>query len=228
MVKKIKKNVLICVAHPDDETIGCGGTIARHVFEGDKVYCVAMTNGVSSRDNHENKDIKFREKSKKNAEKILGFKWLQLNKDFPDNQMDTVKLLTIVKEIEQIKKKIKPSIVYTHFPDDLNIDHRITAEATLTAFRPHTKNLEKILAFEIPSSTDYRYYKKKIFNPNYFVDIKKFWKIKKKALVAYKQELKKYPNSRSLKSIEILSKFRGSQNSLECAEGFVILKQIIR
>ena len=102
-----------------------------------------------------------------------------MDEDFPDNQMDTVKLLTIVKEIEMIKK-IKPSIVYTHFPDDLNIDHRITAEATLTAFRPHTKNLEKILAFEIPSSTDYRYYKKKIFNPNYFVDIKKFWKIKKK------------------------------------------------
>ena len=126
-----------------------------------------MTDGVSSRDNHENKDIKFREKSKRNAEKILGFKWLQLNEDFPDNQMDTVKLLTIVKEIEMIKK-IKPSIVYTHFPDDLNIDHRITA-GNFNCFRPHTKNLEKILAFEIPSSTDYRYYKK-IFNPNYFVE----------------------------------------------------------
>jgi|SaaInlV_125m_DNA_1040241.scaffolds.fasta_scaffold18172_3 LmbE family N-acetylglucosaminyl deacetylase len=228
MVKKKGKKVLICVAHPDDETIGCGGTIAKHVSLGDKVYCVAMTDGVSSRDSYKTKDIKIRESSKNKAEKILGFKWIELKKKFPDNQMDDVKFLKIVKLIEKLKNKIKPSVVYTHFPEDLNIDHRITAEATLTAFRPFVKNLDMILAFEIPSATDYRYYKKKIFNPNYINDISKFWNLKKKALIAYKQELKKYPNSRSLKGIEILSKYRGSQNSLKFAESFVILKKINR
>lgn len=228
MTKKIKKKILVCVAHPDDETLGCGGTIAKHINEGDEVYCLSMTDGVSSRNNYNATDLRLREKSKWAASKILGFKWVDHKKKFPDNQMDKVNLLKIIKFIESAKNKINPSIVYTHFPEDLNIDHRITAEATLTAFRPNVKNLEKILAFEIPSSTDYRYYKKKIFNPNYFVDIKKYWKLKKKALNSYKQELKIYPDSRSIKGIEILSKFRGIQNNLEYAEGFVVLKQIER
>lgn len=221
------KKVLICVAHPDDETIGCGGSIAKHVKRGDKVFCISMTDGVSSRDNFNRSQVKKREASKKKSEKILGFKWLK-NKLFPDNQLDTVKFLDIVKTIEKAKIKIKPSIIYTHYPEDLNIDHRIVAEATLTAFRPTKNNFEKILAFEIPSSTDYRYYKKKNFNPNYFNDISKFWIKKKKALLAYKQELKKTPNSRSLKGIEALAKFRGFQNGLQCAEAFIILKKISR
>ena len=170
------KKILICVAHPDDETIGCGGTIAKHLNKGDKVFCVSMTDGVSSRENYKKKDILERNYSKKEAEKILGFRWVKTRKIFPDNQLDTVKFLDIVKTIEEVKKKIKPSIIYTHYPEDLNIDHRIVAEATLTAFRPLKNNFEKILAFEIPSSTDYRYYKKKTFIPNFFNDISKFGK----------------------------------------------------
>ena len=222
------KKVLICVAHPDDETIGCGGTIAKHLNNGDKVFCVSMTDGVSSRENHKKKDIEKRNFSKNRAEKILGFKWVKTAKIFPDNQLDTVKFLDIVKTLEEVKKKIKPSIIYTHYPEDLNIDHRIVAEATLTAFRPIEDSFEKIFAFEIPSSTDFRYYKKKTFNPNFFNDISKYWKIKKKALLAYKQELKKVPNSRSLKGIEALAKYRGMQNGLKCAEAFLILKEINR
>jgi N-acetylglucosamine malate deacetylase 1 len=174
------KKVLICCAHPDDETLGCGGTIAKHIRNGDKVFCISMTDGVSSRDSFNKKNIEKRISSKKKAEKILGFKWLKNTKLFPDNQLDTVKFLDVVKEIEIAKKKIKPKIIYTHYPEDLNIDHRIVAEATLTAFRPTAKNFEKILAFEIPSSTDYRYYKKNKFNPNFFNDISKFWLKKKK------------------------------------------------
>tara|TARA_Y100001958_G_C21034050_1_gene406005 strand:+ start:103 stop:780 length:678 start_codon:yes stop_codon:yes gene_type:complete len=220
------KRVLVCVAHPDDETIGCGGTIAKHLKNGDKVFCVSMTDGVSSRDNFKKKDILKRNYSLKKAEKILGFKWVKTKKIFPDNQLDTVKFLEIVKILETVKKRIKPSIIYTHFPEDLNVDHRVVAEATLTAFRPLKDNFEKIFAFEIPSSTDYRYYKKKTFNPNYFNDISKYWTKKKKALLAYKQELKKDPNSRSLKGIETLAKYRGMQNGLKFAEAFLILKEI--
>jgi LmbE family N-acetylglucosaminyl deacetylase len=144
--------------------------------------------------------------------------------------MDKVKLLEVVKKIEKAKNKIIPHIIYTHNPHDLNVDHRIVAEATLTAFRPQAKEIwEKILAFEIPSSTDYAYFKKnKIFQPNYFLDIKKYWNKKKEALQAYKTEIKKFPNSRSLKGIEILSKFRGTQNGLTQAEGFQILKEVNR
>jgi LmbE family N-acetylglucosaminyl deacetylase len=228
----MKKRVLICVAHADDETIGCGGAIAHHVKNKDKVYCIYMTNGVGAR-HFKTKDnlINQRKKNSLLAAKILGFEWLSnYCGDFPDNAMDKVKLLDVVKIIEKAKKKIMPHIIYTHNPHDLNVDHRTVAEATLIAFRPQAKEIwEKILALEIPSSTDFAYFKKNnTFQPNYFLDIKKYWNKKKKALLSYKKEIKKFPNSRSLKGIEILSKFRGMQNGLEQAEGFQILKKIKR
>lgn len=228
----MKKRVLICVAHPDDETIGCGGAIAHHVKDKDKVYCIYMTDGVGARySKTKDKLIHQRKKNSQLAAKILGFKWLSdYCGNFPDNGMDKVKLLDVVKKIEKAKKKIIPHIIYTHNPHDLNVDHKIVAEATLIAFRPQAKEVwKKILAFEIPSSTDFAYFKKnKIFQPNYFLDIKKYWNKKKKALQAYKTEIKKFPNSRSLKGIEILSKFRGLQNGLSQAEAFQILKDISR
>jgi LmbE family N-acetylglucosaminyl deacetylase len=226
------KKILVIAAHPDDETIGCGGAIACHVKNKDKVYCIYMTDGVSARnDKNKGSSIYQRKKNSFFASKILGFQWLlDCCGNFPDNGMDKVKLLDVIKIIEKAKKKINPHIIYTHNPHDLNVDHRIVAEATLTAFRPQARELwEKILAFEIPSSTDYAYFRnKKNFQPNYFLDIKKYWNKKKKALFAYKHEIKKFPNSRSLKGIEILSKFRGIQNGLEQAEGFQILKEIKR
>jgi LmbE family N-acetylglucosaminyl deacetylase len=226
------KKILVIAAHPDDETIGCGGAIAYHVNNNDKVYCIYMTDGVGARNLKIQKNLIYqRKKNSLLASKILGFKWLSdYCGNFPDNGMDKVKLLDVIKIIEKTKKKINPHIIYTHNPHDLNVDHRIVAEATLTAFRPQARELwEKILAFEIPSSTDYAYFRnKKNFQPNYFLDIKKYWNKKKKALSAYKYEIKKFPNSRSLKGIEILSKFRGMQNGLEQAEGFQILKEIKR
>lgn len=223
----IKKNiVLVCVAHPDDETFGCGGTIAKHVKNGDKVYCISFTDGVSSRKKIQLTDIKNRNLNKKKAEKILRFKWLENPKTFEDNKLNFSNLLEITKIIEDIKKKISPNIIYTHFAEDLNIDHRVIAEATFTAFRPIKNNFEKIFSFEIPSSTDYRYYKNKQFTPNFINDISNFWKIKKKASLAYKKELQKYPNSRSLKGIEVLAKYRGHQNGLKYAEGFILVKEI--
>ncbi len=221
-----KNKVLVCVAHSDDETFGCGGTIAKHVSKGDKVYCISFTDGVSSRKNTKLSDIKKREISKNKASKILGFKWVKTKTVFEDNKLSFNNLLDITKIIEISKKKIKPNIIYTHFADDLNIDHRVVAEATLTAFRPIKNNFEKIFSFEVPSATDYRYFKKKQFNPNFINDITKFWKIKKRAILAYKKELQKFPNSRSLHGIETLSKYRGSQNGLNYAEGFVLVKEI--
>ena len=228
----MKKRILICVDNPDDETIGCGGAIAHHVKGKDRVYCIYMTDGVGARYSKTKDHLIYqRNKNSLLASKILGFKWLlDCCGNFPDNGMDKAKFLDVVKKIEKAKKKIRPHIIYTHNPQDLNIDHRVVAEATLTAFRPQAKEIwKKILAFEVPSSTDFAYFKKnKIFQPNYFLDIKKYWNKKKRALQAYKTEIKKFPNSRSLKGIEILSKFRGMQNGLEQAEGFQILKQIKR
>jgi LmbE family N-acetylglucosaminyl deacetylase len=227
----IKKSILVVIAHPDDETIGCGGAISNHVKNGDKVHCVYMSDGVSSREKKKNDLlINKRKNNAIRAAKILGFKWLfEFSGRFSDNKMDNVSLLKIVKVIEDIKKKINPHIIYTHFPYDLNVDHQAVANATMTAFRPQSdERWEKILSFEIPSSTDFAYFKNKSFSPNYFININKFWKKKKKALLCYGNEIKKYPNSRSLKGIEILSRLRGVESGLNQAEAFQILREIRR
>ena len=125
------------------------------------------------------------------------------------------------------KKKINPDIVFTHFENDLNIDHQIVARATMIAFRPKYKEIcKKILSFEIPSSTDYAAYRNKIFQPNYYVDIEKTFKKKMKACMVYKKELMNSPNSRSKKGLEILANFRGSQVGILKAESFKILRAL--
>ena len=223
--------VLVCVAHRDDESLGCSGAIQNHIKKKDTVFCISMTDGVSSR----SKKFLTKKKNKRvkdsfMASKILGFKWIDIKKKFPDNKMDQIPLLEIVKVIEEVKRKIKPTIIYTHNPTDLNIDHRIVTDAVMTAFRPQAGEIwKKIIAFEIPSSTDYSYYKEnKSFIPNYILNIEKFWNKKKKAIKSYGSEIKKYPNSRSIKGIYNLAKIRGVQNGIKLAEAFRILKEIQR
>ncbi len=227
-MKNKNKSVLIVVAHRDDETFGCGGTIAKLKLENYKIFAVSMTDGVSSRKNSDKKKIFNRIKNSENASKILGFSWLdKFCGDFKDNAMDDENILQIIKVIERVKNKINPELVITHFPEDLNIDHQVVAEATMTAFRPKFKEkCKKILAFEVPSSTDYANYKKKIFRPNYYVDIEKFWKKKAQALKAYKDEIMSYPNSRSLKGLKNIAKYRGNQVGVKMAESFQILRFI--
>ena len=137
--------------------------------------------------------------------------------------MDTVPLLNVVKEIEKIKKKIKPNIVYTHFSNDINIDHRIAYQATITSSRPKkNETVKKIFCFEILSSTEWADKNKVNFSPNYFVDISNFINLKLKALKAYDKEIKRSPNSRSLENIKNLASLRGSTIGTFYAEAFFV------
>ncbi len=225
---KIKnKKVLIIVAHPDDETFGCGGLIKKLSSNKNNINVISFTNGVGSRLNQKSLQIEERKKSSKNASKILGFKWLA-QYDYSDNELDKVSLLEIIKIIEKHKKRFKPHIILTHNFSDLNIDHRKIAEATLTAFRPEPKEkLEQFLTFEVPSATDFRMLKnKKNFLPNYYVNIEKNINSKIKAIKCYKKELKPYPHSRSVNGIKNLNKIRGNQSGLKYAEAFEIIRKI--
>lgn len=124
MKKNKSEVVLVVVAHTDDETLGCGGTIARHVRNRVKVYGVSMTDGVGARGTKDSEEIKKRAQASINASKILGLEWLE-DGSFPDNAMDTVGLLDVARVIEKAKLLTKPTIVCTHSSADLNIDHRI-------------------------------------------------------------------------------------------------------
>tara|TARA_A100001388_G_scaffold277120_1_gene266959 strand:- start:1455 stop:2144 length:690 start_codon:yes stop_codon:yes gene_type:complete len=229
MKKDKNQNVLIIVAHTDDETLGMGGTICRHIDEGDNVFAVSMTDGISSRKEYKKKAAIDRNIASKKASSELGFNWIK-QESYPDNELDSISLIRVVRSIEEVKRKVNPKIIYTHSSADLNIDHRIVNQATLTAFRPKSnEEWIEIRAFEIPSSTDYGH--KSItstFYPNLYIDITKFFNMKIKALKNYEEEMLSTPNSRSFEGIQNLAKYRGNQVGLEYAESFEILRKIDR
>ncbi len=226
------KNIFVVAAHPDDEILGCGGTILKHIGNGDKVYVLFVAEGVTGR-YKKNEKIKYlKEISKRNkmAEKVaklgkfeivdfLGLKNLELG-SYPHNYITNL----IIKYF----KKYKPDIVYTHFEHDLNIDHYHTFFSTFIACRPNKDfKIKKFLSFEIPSSTDWGINNNgRLFNPNYFVDIKKYLSTKEKLLNEYKFEMREAPHSRSIKNICAISIVRGGVVGLHHAEAFYVNKII--
>ena len=224
-----KHTVLVVVAHTDDETLGLGGTIARHVESGDIVYGVSMTDGVSARGVADGKEVEVRSQASLNAGRILGLNWLE-GGNFPDNAMDTVPLFEVIKLIEKAKSKVMPTLIYTHSSADLNIDHRIVSEATLTVFRPQSNEIwQELRTFEVASATDYGHKSVTgIFYPNLYVDITNFWEKKLAALRMYEMEMRNAPHSRSFEGLENLAKQRGNQVGIYYAEAFEIIRKIER
>ena len=216
------KSILIVASHPDDEVLGCGGTIAKHILSGDNVAIVFMTNGESSRDDCPLDSASTRRINCESALNILGVTNV-MHFDFPDNMMDQVPLLDVTKSVEIAIGKFSPSIVYTHFSEDLNIDHRITHQAVMTACRPQSWSpVKSIYCFEVLSATEWNSYSKSKFNPNKFVDVSDVWPIKTSALEEYSAELRSFPHSRSIETIEALSIYRGATVGLKKAEAFQI------
>ena len=145
--------------------------------------------------------------------------------NFPDNRFDIVALLDIVKVIEKVKREIKPGVVYTHHRGDLNIDHRITYEAVLTACRPiKGETVKEIYNFEVPSSTEWNF--PNTFSPNVYIDISGAIDKKVKAMKAYKGEIREWPHPRSAEAIKILVRKRGCEVGLDIAEAFELVRKI--
>lgn len=223
MSNPLKKNkVLVVAAHADDEALGCGGTIAKHIASGDSVHIIFMTNGVSSRENSTETDQNNRNCALTQAMRELGVENWQCF-DFPDNQMDSVPLLSIVKAIESVIAKYQPNIIYSHFSHDLNIDHQITHQAVMTACRPiKGSSVEEIYSFEVLSSTEWNSHQATNFKPHYIVDISQLWDKKKQALDCYQEELREFPHSRSIECIEALAVMRGATHGFAKAEAFQV------
>ena len=221
-------NIIIFAAHPDDEILGVGGTVARHMSEGDAVSIVIMATGLASRGEVGDDELNALKNTAIEANGVLGVKKENIFfEGLPDNQMDTVSQLEINKRVEFYIDKIRPNIVYTHHAGDLNIDHRRTHEAVMTACRPIPGQcVKKILCFETVSSTEWAGYGFSPFLPNYFIDISKIINLKNKALELYKTEMKNSPHSRSLQNIKNLAGFRGNSVGVEFAESFVLAREI--
>lgn len=236
----VSLKVLVIAAHPDDEILGMGGTILRHTTNGDIVKVIILATGITSRRSSQNQnspkyetskteDRKMEEKIEKlKRDSISACKIVKVSKvvhyDFPDNEMDSIPLLKVVKVIEKNIKDFKPDTVYTHHRGDLNVDHKVAYNATLTACRPIGISVKEIICFEIPSSTEWNFPQK--FNPNYFVNITKQLDRKIKAMEVYKSEIRKFPHPRSSKYIRILAEKWGAVSGNNSAEAFEIIRKI--
>lgn len=221
----MNKTVLVVASHTDDEAMGCGGTIARHVTQGDEVHLLFMTDGVGSRDVLA-EQASERLSAAQQAAQTLGVSSFT-NLSFPDNRMDAVPLLDIVKEVEAKISEIKPEIIYTHHIGDLNIDHQVTHKAVMTACRPQPGfSVKTIYAFEVLSSTEWQTSNLALFIPNVFIDITDYLSVKMDASKAYYDEMREVPHSRSLKHIELLARHRGYTVGIHAAEAFMLVREI--
>ena len=221
------KKVMVIVAHPDDEVLGCGATIARHSDQGDEVTLLVMADGETSRDDS---DLNTEERSEGlySAAKILGINEVYAEK-FPDQQMDTIPFLEIVRSIENKICECNPSIIYTHHGGDLNLDHKITHQAVMTACRPQPDSLvDSIYTFEVLSSTEWASNAEKQFRPLRACDISDYLDKKLAALECYKKEMREFPHPRSIEAVRCLAKIRGSQYGVDAAEVFSIEREIWR
>ncbi len=217
--------ILVVAAHPDDEALGCGGTIAKRVAEGDEVHLLFVADGVGARGGDAASASNQRQRACDSAAEILSVSSIS-HLGFPDNKLDSVPLLDVIQRIEQKLAEILPSVVYTHHPGDLNVDHRLTCEAVMTACRPLPgSSVNEIYFFEVISSSEWSLPGAEVFSPNVFEDITGYLETKMKALEAYAEEMRPAPHSRSYEHLRSLALHRGHSVGFDAAEAFVLARQ---
>ena len=225
----MSKKILIVAAHPDDEVLGCFGTVSKLIKEGYEAYTLILGEGKTSRLDtrkiEENKEqLEILNNEIKKANDIIGIKKCFVH-DFPDNRFDSVDLLDIIKVISKIKEEIKPDIVFTHYENDLNIDHKITYQAVITATRPiENESVKEIYSFEVLSSTEWQY--PLSFNPDVYFDIENTLNLKLDAMKCYQSELCLYPHPRSIEGIELNAKYNGMRVGKKYVEAFKTVRRI--
>ena len=228
------KRILIVVAHPDDELLGLGAVMNKLITEYNvTAHVVILGEGITSRsdvrDTHKWKnELTAHKNNILAAQKEIGYHTISLY-DFPDNRFDTVALLDIVKAIEKEKMNFKPEVIFTHHGGDVNIDHKRTFEAVITACRPlESEKVKTILCFETPSSTEWQANTYPIpFLPNLFFSVsEKNMKAKVKAMECYEYEKRKYPHPRSPEGLMIVAQKWGIVTGCKYAEAFVLIRSI--
>jgi LmbE family N-acetylglucosaminyl deacetylase len=223
--------ILIVAAHPDDEVLGCGGTIAKLSAQGKEVHILILATGLTSRAGFDvDKDagaLKIHLERATRASALLGAKHVNVA-GFPDQKMDALPLLEITKRIEAEIELVKPQTIFTHHGGDLNMDHVITFRATLTAARPMAGGVVRsVYAYEVPSSTEWAFQKfEPKFQPNLFHDITETLPQKIQAMQIYESEARDFPHPRSPQALQAIAHRWGSVVGLHAAEAFELVREI--
>jgi N-acetylglucosamine malate deacetylase 1 len=229
------QSLLVVVAHPDDEVLGCGATVALRGLQGYKTHLLIVAAGIAGR--YGNPSVFQEEIALKTARlkeemglaaRLLGFQTVQ-TLDFPDNRLDTVSRMDIAHAIDAVVEKIQPEILFTHHPGDYNWDHSIAFDAVLMAARvnPGEWSPKRIYSFEVPSATERAWQDPaRAFHPNVHVDVSATIEKKKQAMKLYESEYRDYPHPRSVEGIEFLARKRGSEVGIEYAEAFCLIRAL--
>jgi LmbE family N-acetylglucosaminyl deacetylase len=224
-------SILVVAAHPDDEILGCGGTMARLAREGHEVRIAILAEGMSSRYAHREdadpRQLQHLHARAQQAANKVGAKEVVLCK-LPDNRLDTVPLLDVVKLVEELVARFRPEVVYTHHPGDLNVDHGVVHRAVLTATRPVAGQcVSEIYTFEVPSSTEWAFQRlEPLFRPSVFVDIAETLETKIEALACYDTETRKFPHPRSAEALRAIAMRWGSVAGLPAVEAFELIRSV--
>jgi len=224
------QRVLVIAAHPDDETLGCGGTMARLVNEGVAVNVAFLADGVGARSEKRSatyEETEARRSAARTSCAVLGTEAPQFD-DLPDNRLDTVARLEVTQRVESMIAALQPDTVFTHQAGDVNVDHRRVHEAVVTACRPQPGHpVRRLLFFEVASSTEWQPPgSAAAFEPQCFVDISTTLAAKLEALRAYEAEMRSWPHARSMEAVEYLSRWRGAAVGWEAAEAFIVGRQL--
>jgi LmbE family N-acetylglucosaminyl deacetylase len=216
------KRILVIAAHPDDELLGCGGTVALHAAQGDEVTSVIVCEGESLR---YGEDGVGQSDHILAAAKALGVQDVRTLR-FADQRLDTVTLTDIIGALETVVREVQPQIIYTQYGGDVNRDHHLLFEAMLVATRPTEEFIEAVYAFDTASSTEWAY--PRTFTPDLWVDISATLQAKLDAMNCYKSELRDYPHPRSLEALKNRAAAWGNQCCMEYAEVFMTVRRVLR
>lgn len=216
-----EQTVLVVGAHPDDEVLGAGGTIAKHADAGHEVYILIVTEGATQQYSDESLVDEKMEEARRCAQH-LGVEEVRFG-GLPDMRLDDLPHVEINEVIEAVVHDIEPDTVYTHARTDVNRDHDEVYDSTLVATRPGS-GVERVLGYEVPSSTDWSA-TEKCFNPSVYVDIGEYLDAKIEAFSKYQTEVRSFPHPRSDHVLRSLAHVRGAGAGYEAAEAFVHVRE---
>jgi len=227
--------VLVVVAHPDDEVLGCGGTMARLAAEGHAVHLLVLADGVGARHVEGGAATRMVDERRRRHAALqaachaLGVRSVD-TADFPDNRMDTVAVLDVARRVEDAVAAYRPSMLLTHHAGDVNQDHRRTHEAVVAACRPQPGHpVETLLFFEVASSTEWQVPgAAPVFQPSWFVDTTRTISTQLAALACYAEELRPWPHPRSPEALRARAAWRGASVGCEAAEAFMVGRHLVR
>ncbi len=214
--------VMVIAPHPDDETLGCGGTLLRHKKEGDELYWMIVT-GIHESLGWTTEQIGQRDSEieavmeKYRFSRIFNFK-------LPTTGLDTVPISKLIKKISDVNDLVEPDLVYMPFVRDVHTDHQIIAHAVQSSIKSFRHpSIRKVIMYETPSETEFNFISTRTFTPNVFVNISQYLDEKVEVMKIYSSEMGPFPFPRSEQNIRALAAFRGSQSSYNAAEAFQLV-----